>query len=198
MGFVEIGGSKAETPRQRWSNVLTFAVALVLFGFGVSLRQSALTATVPYTDIQAGITAFYPENWLLDTAPDYIFRVRDTTRQGYKTTIQISVQPASASTTERNIADRLSNARARTFTGYNVLAVEPYELRDGIEAQAVSYSYVSQEASPFLQGIPGVVVGIDILTITRGQALIMTFRAEASIYDQEFARFEQFLDTLEF
>jgi hypothetical protein len=198
MGFVEIGGSKGETPRQRWANVLTFVTAVMLFGYGVSLRQSALTAAVPYTDIQAGITAFYPENWLLDTGSDYIFRVRNTTRQGYKTTIQISVQPASQDTTERNIADRLSNTRARTFTGYTVLAVEPYPLRDGITAQAVSYSFVSQEASPFLQGIPEVVVGVDILTITRGQALVITFRAESSVYDQEFVRFEQFLNTLEF
>lgn len=197
MGFIETGGTKTETLRQRQANVLTFAVAILLFAVGLNLRQFALTAVVSYSDIQAGITAFYPRNWLLDTGDEYIFRVRDMTRAGYRTTIQISVQPVSQATTERNIADRLALTRAR-FTGYTVLTVEPYVLREGMVAQAVSYAYVDQETSPFLQGIPEVVVGRDILVITRGQALIITFRAAASAYEQELPRFEQFLQTLEF
>ncbi|MCU0511273.1 MAG: hypothetical protein MUE40_01755 [Anaerolineae bacterium] len=198
MRLIEVRGAATETRRQRQAHALTLIVAAVVLLYGLNLRQSTLEAVVPYVNIQAGITAFYPQNWLLDTAPDYVFRVRDMTRRGYKTTIQLSVQPVSDDTSGRNIADRLALTRARTFTGYSVLAVEPYPLRDGFSAQAVSYTYVSQESSPFLQGIPVVVVGLDIITISRGQALVITFRADAATYRQELPRFEQFLQALEF
>jgi hypothetical protein len=198
MQLIEITGGQADNPRQRWANVLALTLAIALFLYGINLRQATLDATVLYSNIQAGISAFYPRNWLLDTRGDYVFRVRDMSRLGFKTTIQISVQPVSADMEARNIADRLALTRARTFTDYTVLAVEPYILGEDTNARAVSYTYVSRETSPFLQGIPDVVVGLDILTLTRGQAIIITYRAEASAYTRELRRFQQFLQTLEF
>jgi hypothetical protein len=198
MGIIITGGGERETVRQRLANVIALGVAALLLVLGVNLRQSTLNATVVYSDIQAGIRAYYPRNWLLDTSGEYVFRVRDMSRLGYKTLLQISVQPVSRDTTERNIADRLALTRARTFTDYTVLTVEPYPLSDEITAQAVTYTFVSRDASPFLQGIPEVVIGQDVITINRGQALIITFRAEAQVYDMELARFRQFLATLEF
>jgi hypothetical protein len=198
MRLIEITGGKADNPRQRWANVLALALAIAMFLYGVNLRQTTLDATVLYSNIRAGISALYPRNWLLDTRGDYVFRVRDMSRVGFKTTIQISVQPVSADMEARNVADHLALTRARTFTDYTVLSVEPYALGEDTNARAVAYTYVSRETSPFLQGIPDVVVGLDILTLTRGQAIIITYRAEASVYDRELSRFQQFLKTLEF
>lgn len=189
----------SESPRQRWAHVITLIVGLIVFTIGLNIRNSALTATTVYENLQAGILAYYPRNWLLDTqGQDYVFRVRDMTRSGFKTTIQISVQPFSSDTTARSIADRLAFTRARTYTDYNVLSTEDYAIRSDLTAQAVSYTYTMRETSAFLQGIPDVVRGQDLLTISRGQALIITFRAEASIYESEYRRFRQFLRQLSF
>jgi hypothetical protein len=198
MGIVVIEGFSSETPRQRWANVLTIITAIGLFLYGLNVRDNTLNAVTPYNNIRAGITAFYPANWLLDTGENSIFRVRDMTQPGFKTTIQITIQPISAATTERNIADRLALIRAQTFTDYNVLSIEPYLLRNEVTAQAVAYSYVNRDTSPFQAGVPVVVTGLDIIALSRGQALIMTFRAQADVYDREIARFEQFLSTLDF
>lgn len=188
----------SELPSQRWAHVITIIIGVLVFAFGLNMRNRALTATSVYENLQAGLLAYYPRGWLLDTQGDYVFRVRDMTRTGFKTTIQISVQPISSETTARGIADRLAFTRARTYTDYNVLSTEDYALRSDLIAQAVTYTYVTRETSAFLQGIPNVVIGQDIITLSRGQALIITFRAEASVYDSEYRRFRQFLRQLSF
>src|SRR5215213_1918283 len=100
----------SESPRQRWAHVVTLVIGVIVFVIGLNVRNTALTATTVYENLQAGILAYYPRGWLLDTQgeEEYVFRVRDMTRSGFKTTIQISVQPVSDETTSRSIADRLA------------------------------------------------------------------------------------------
>jgi hypothetical protein len=62
----------------------------------------------------------------------------------------------------------------------------------------MSYTYVSGDPNPFLQSVPTVVEGLDILTIKRGQAVIVTFLSEAPAYEQNLPLFNQFLSNLEF
>lgn len=199
MSIVEIGGpSKESTVRQRWAHFFTLLVSILVFAYGFVLRQNILNATELFRDISVGIEAQYPAGWLLDTSGDYVMRVRDMSRTGYKTTIQVSIQPVSADTSERNIVDRLARTRARTLTAYSVSPAEPFALREDLDAQSVFYSYVSRETSPFLEGIPQVVAGTDILAIARGQVIIVSFRSEASEFDALYPVFERFLQTLEF
>ena len=193
-----ISESEGLTLRQRWANVFTIMLCVLLMLLGLNLRNQALTATTFYESPQAGISAQYPLNWLLDTAGDYVFRVRDMSRTGFKTTFQVSIEPVGPDAQERNIADRLSLDRVITFTDYSVQPLSPYSFGDGVEAQALSYTYVSSDASPFLDAIPTVVRGIDILVISGGQAIIITFRSDAENYVAELPRFEQFLRQLEF
>lgn len=197
--LVDATGYRGERSiRQRWAHAVTIIVALLTLGYGLNQRQSTLMAVTRYSDIQSGITAFYPANWLLDTTGDYVFRVQDTQQPGFKTTIQIAVEPVSPATTGRNIADRLALTRARTLTDYNVLEDEPFTLTEDSISRLIEYTYVSRQTGPFLEGIPSVVIGQDILTITRGQVIIITFRAESAIYAQEYPKFERFLETLDF
>lgn len=193
-----ISESEGLTLRQRWANVFTILVCILLMLLGLNLRNQALNATTFYESPQAGITANYPQNWLLDVDGNYVFRVRDMSRSGFKTTFQVAVEPVGPDAQERNIADRLSLDRVITFTDYGVQPLEPYVFGDGIDAQALSYTYVSSDASPFLDAVPTVVRGLDILVIRGGQAIIITYRADANNYTAELPRFEQFLRQLEF
>ena len=193
-----ISESEGLTLRQRWANVFTILVCLLLMLLGLNLRNQALNATTFYESPQAGISAQYPQNWLLDTAGDYVFRVRDMSRTGYKTTFQVSVLPVGPDAQERNIADRLSLDRVISFTAYSVQPLEPFTFGDDIQAQALNYTYVSSDASPFLDAVPTVVRAVDILIISSGQAIVITYRADANNFDEEFPRFEQFLRQLNF
>ena len=186
------------TQRQRWAIYLSYAVIIVGLYLGFSLRENSLNRTTVYTNVEAGITALYPARWLLDEAGDYVLRVRDMSNRGFKTVIQVSTLPVTADTVERNLLDRLSLNRSQTFIDYNVLGYSDYVLPDESPAIAMSYTFVSRDTSPFLEGVSSVVVGLDILTIQRGQALILTFRADSNTYEQELPTFEHFIQDIDF
>lgn len=193
-----ITDSQDLTLRQRWAHLFTILVAVVLILVGLNQRNSIFRATVLFDSPEAGIQALYPENWLIDTLGEYVFRVRDMTQPGFKTTIEVTVRPIGADTEERNIADRLTLDRLQTFTDYSVQPAQPYMLPDGSLGQSISYTYVSRNPSPFLANIPTVVRGFDVLVVSGGQVIIMTFRADRTIFDLEFNRFEQFLRDIQF
>jgi len=197
MGLFEAPRSSL-TLRQRWATYLTLLIALGLFAFGLSCQASALNRKTFYSDTETGISAFYPSNWLRDRAGDYVFRVRDMARKGFKTTLQVSLIPIGADVQTRNIADRLTLKRAQSLTDYSVLAIQPYVVGSDETGIGVLYTYVARESSPFLEGLPEVIVGYDVIRIARGQAVVATFRAEAGLYEAEFRIFEDFLQSLVF
>lgn len=198
MSLIEINAPKNElTLLQRWSNTIAILLALVLLVLGLNWKQQLTTSASTYTNPRAGISVSYPQRWLLDTDGDYVFRIRDVTRRGFKTTIQVSVRPTSPDTTERNIIDTLNLSRA-AITDYFVQTIEPFTLRETDDALSIFYTYVDREANPLLESVATVVLGQDIITIQRGQAIIITFRAEADAFNEEYEQFEKFLRSLRF
>lgn len=197
---VEILSAPTElTFRQRWSHYLALIFAGIGLLIGLNLRDSTLNVTTQYTNPQAGITAQYPQNWLLEEGgDDFIFRVRDTTTLGYNTSIQVAVRPISAQTSSRNIFDALTLARAQTLAKYEVISEEPFVLPDETVTSAMTYVFVASPTNPFLQSIPVVVEGIDILIIERGQAIIVSFLSSADAFETNFPILQQFLRSLEF
>ncbi len=199
MSVIEIiQEEQASSFRQRWSHYFVLIFGVVGFFIGLNLRDSALNSTALYVNSEAGIRASYPANWLIDEVGNYIFRVRDVSLSGYKTTIQVAAQPVSVNSSSRTVFDALTLNRAQVFANYNVLSETPYDLPNDITATAMTYTYVVSDPNPFLQGIPVVVTGLDILTIQRGQAIIITFLADARNYDEYLPIFNQFLSNLEF
>lgn len=184
--------------RQRWSIVLSCLLIAAGLGLGVNLRDSSISQSNVYVNVEAGIRARYPQRWLLDEGGDYVFRARDMAYRGYSTQIELSALPVSPDTAERNLLDRLTLRRSQVLIDYTVLGYDNYSLPDESPAVAMSYSFVSRDASPFLEGVSTIVVGLDILTINRGQALIISFRADASIYQQELATLDWFIQNLDF
>lgn len=198
MGLIEIRSPQRElTPRQRWGNYFALIYAAIAIVIGINLRESTLSASLFYEETQAGIRAFYPQNWLLDTEGGYVFRVRDMAQSGFKTTIQVEVRPVALNISARNLLDDLTLSRAQTFSSYNVLESRDYPLQD-IQATAMSYVYVAADDNPFLQTLPTVVEGLDIIVNEGGQAVIITFLSDAQTYEQNLPTFERFLDDLQF
>lgn len=199
MSFIEtLSGRDELSYRQRWSHYFALLFGVAALFIGVNLRDSALNATVVYTNSQAGIRAEYPDKWLIDQSGDYIFRVRDVAEAGFKTTIQVAARPVSATTSARNLIDALSLDRAQTLASYTVFEIRPFLLPNEVEATAVTYTYVASESNPFLESVPFVVEGMDILAISRGQAIIITFLSDSRTYERNYPRFQQFLNSLEF
>lgn len=196
---IEIRGTEEETSRQyRFGHFLTLVIAVLAFLYGLNMRTSVLNATTPYSDVQAGISVRYPRNWLIDVDGDYVFRVRDMTRIGFKPTIQVSIRPISADMTDQNVLNSLHITRAESLFAYDPQSTEPYSLPDDIPATAMTYTYIERDPNPFLESASYSVTGLDILINTGSQVLIVTFRADSDTFDDDLPIFTRFLETLEF
>ena len=186
------------TPRQRWS--IAFSYMLIIGGLllGLSQRDRLLYQTSQYNNITAGIMASYPARWLLDESEDNVFRIRDMAHRGFNTTIEVRSLPVGPDGAERNLLDHLSLQRSQVLIDYSVLGYDTFLLPDDSQAISMAYTFVSRHASPFLEGVSSIVNGLDILTIRRGQALILSFRAETGVYQRELQTFYSFIENLEF
>jgi hypothetical protein len=71
-------------------------------------------------------------------------------------------------------------------------------LPNGEAASMMEYSFVFRERNPFQESIPIVVLGRDLLVIRRGQAILITYLADASIYQANLDIFDRFLASLNF
>lgn len=199
MAVIEILGRDERTERQfRLGHLLTVALIVVGMLYGLNLREGALFATQQYNNVQAGISMNYPVAWLLDTDGDYVVRLRDMRRIGYKTTIQIALAPAGGSASNRNILDVLNISRPLRLNSYDVQAIEPYTMPDGTAATRMTYTFVDDEPNKFLQTVPVVVIGWDVLVRRGEQALIVTFRSDANTFESDLIIFERLLSSLEF
>lgn len=186
------------TPRQRWSIALSYIFIVVGFLFGMSQKHNYLNQTSTYSNIEAGITAAYPARWLLDESDNNIFRLRDMSHRGFNTVIEVSSLPVGANNSERNLLDRLSMQRAQVLIDYTILGYDSYLLPDETQAVTMFYSFVSRDTSPFLEGASSIVNGLDILTIRRGQALVISFRADSNVFERELQTLDTFLENLQF
>ncbi len=198
--IVEIGQQQDQgNLRQRWSHYFVLAYAAVSIIVAVNLRISVLNETLPYSDVETGIRARYPVGWLIETGEDYVFQVRNVGRIGYKTSIQVSIRPVSLNTTTRNLLDALSLSRAQTLTAYRVLAIEDgLRIANDIPATRMRYVFVDVSPDATLQRIPIVVEAFDVIAIQEGQAIIMSFLADATTFEQERPAFERFINETDF
>ncbi len=186
------------SPRQRWSIAFTYMLIILGLALGLNQRDSTLNLASEYSNLEAGISAKYPARWLLEETGAFIFRVRDMAYRGFNTVIEVSAAPVGSDTSERNILDQLTLQRAQVLTDYTVLAYDEFRLADDSPAISMSYSFVSRDSNPFLEGVSSIVYGLDILTVRRGQALIIAFRADADIYLRELETLRWFVQNLEF
>jgi len=188
------------TTRQRWSNYFAVLLGVIAVVTLLNLRASIVTATVVYRNDAEGIVATYPQNWLIDEngGVDYIFRVRNMQEVGFKTTFRVSAIPTSTDTARRTVLDALAMERAQTFSNYRILSVEPYTGLGETEASIASYQYIATDQNPFQQSLPAVVQGVDVLVLSREQAIVITMLSDAASFEENSVLFERFLTDLEF
>lgn len=187
-----------ETRSQRFGHYFALLSIILMLALGYNLRIGALNAITPYTNNEAGIRAEYPLGWLLDTRGDYIFRVRDMARTGFKTTFQVSAYPLSRDMTARNVFDDLALRRAQTLPLYKGFGSQNIVVRGEEQAVQYEYTFVFVDPNPFVQSVPIAVIGRDILFIRSGQAIVVTLLSDSQSYTRDLMLFDNFLAALDF
>ncbi|MEZ4667063.1 MAG: hypothetical protein R3E39_03940 [Anaerolineae bacterium] len=195
----EFSASRELSFRQRWNDYLAIIFGLLILLAGINLRNQVLGATTAYSNPEAGINLRYPSNWLIDNNRNYVFRVRDIHETGFKTTIQIATMPLGRETSLRNVIDTLTLDRSQTLAVFNVIEIDNESpTSEGATSTSVTYTYVAVDPNPFLKSFPTVVTGTDVITIKRGQAVVVSFVADSKKFQDKSPIFEQFLYDLDF
>jgi hypothetical protein len=191
--------SAASQARQRWSNLFTIGYAVMALFLALQLKAATANATVVYSDPVVGLTVQYPQSWLLDTSGDAVLRVTDESAEGYKTSIEVRALPLGVGLAERNLVDNLILSRSQSLASFDVLERSSITLGESERpATSLVFTYVNSENNPFLESLPTVVEGVDVITTQGGQALIVTFLSDARTYEDNLAIFRRFLDDLDF
>jgi hypothetical protein len=187
------------TFKQRWSHYFVMIIAGVSAFLGLNMRNNALFTTTIYENLEEGISFRYPTGWLQDSDGNYVVRLREETNIGFKTTIQIATQAAGTGTSSRNVIDDLALGRSQNLAAYRILAIDyDFLLPDESVATVVDYVFTETISDPFLQSVPIVVRGLDVIAIQRGQAIVITFLADQTEFDTRYPILERLFETMEF
>lgn len=195
--IVETGRNET-TRSQRFSHYFTLLYCAIALFIGANLRDSSLYAVTVFTNREVGITAYYPTNWLFSTPDDIVMDVQDTQRLGYKTNIRIQVLPFGVGMSPRNVIDTLALERRVSLPFYKILSIFERPLQTDDITTVVEYTFVSDLDDPFLQLVPSVVVGEDVVIVRRNQVILISFAADADTYEQDYQVFQRFLETLDY
>jgi hypothetical protein len=188
-----------KTPRRVTVNsLLLIVVGLGMFALGMNYRNNALSATVVFEDQINGITAQLPANWLIDTESEaYVLRVEDVGGGTFNPVIQIDVETVGENAVPRNVVDQINLRLSVELDNYKTLEIAPVQFGED-EATQITYAFVSAELNPFLQAVPVVVQGVDLVVIRGNQALIFSFRDNRETFEVNRDYFERFLASVEY
>lgn len=182
---------------QRWNTYLAIVGFVLALALGLTLKNNTLSATQEFEDLEAGVRAQVPANWLVDTqSAAYVFRAEDPGALPFKTLLQVSVLTVGDDATPNIVLDLLNMQRAPRFSTYREISRTDEDLR-GDPAKRMVYAYTQDERNPFLATVPLVVQGVDVVVLRRGQAVIITYREERTAFDENLYRFENLLNTVE-
>jgi len=180
----------------RFAELSVVILTLVALTAGWLLKTSVENRSQLFKS--GNITAQTPAGWLaVKTDGNEVLHVTDRTTNGYGTTYLIQVDAAPADGQAGQIVSLLTLERGNTLTGYRVLNQQDV-LVQGRKAVEIDYVYVESVANLTHAVIPAVVRGLDYIFVSNGQAVIVSYRADQSVYDTDLSRFYRFLVSVKY
>ncbi|MCE7948440.1 MAG: hypothetical protein DYG88_13535 [Chloroflexi bacterium CFX4] len=185
--------------RQRLASYLVIVAALVAVLYGFNYREGIVSATFPFINREAGITARYPARWLLEEGGSrFVLRAQDPAALPFKTTIRLQLIPIGSGARPADILDLLDVDRASRLPAYRSLSRTPTTLPGGQRGQQMIYAYAFIDPNPFLQAEPITVRALDLVVLRAGQAVVITYEAKSDVFEKHQHYFDAFLRSLTF
>jgi hypothetical protein len=180
----------------RFAGLSVVLLTLVALTAGWWLKSNVENRSRPFES--GNITAQIPADWLmLQPDKNEVLHITDRTSSGFGTTYLIQVKPIPADAQADEVASLVTLDRGNTLTGYRVLEQQTV-LVQGHTAIQIEYVYVESAANLNHAVLPAVVRGLDYVFINAGQAEIISYRADESVYATDLGRFHRFLASVKF
>ncbi len=180
----------------RYAELTVIAVTVLALLLGWALKSAVEARAVPFE--AAGIAAEVPAGWLRVTGGENeLLRATNPASAGFGTTYVIETRPVAAGTTEAQVAGLLALSRGQVLTGYRVLDQQPVTV-DGRAGYRVAFVYVESNPDLTHNELPQVVRGVDFIYLAGERAVVLTYHADQSVYEADYGRFRQFLNSVSF
>ncbi len=181
---------KGFNPRLSSSDLVVFAVALVLIVAGAALKEMLDSRTLA-AEID-GITVGYPRGWFLYPV-DEPAQLQAVSNQDGETTLWLYAEPAGGTGLFEAVVSGVGNPAAGE-TAYTLLANERVD-RDGTPALRTEYAYVATTiggASP-----PEVIRGEQIAWISDDQVHVLALESPNDAWDASRDIFDRIVSQLQ-
>ena len=188
--------STVRTRRDRWADWLVVGVLVLALLAGWAVKAWAMGGSDSFTDSDTGLSATYPDGWMMGRDEDYVLRVRDPNSGPFKTTYQITadvLDPANPVSLV-DAVNLTSVSRARKLTAFRLLDIETVgEEGQSPEAIWAQYVYVEEKPDPFRESLPAVVLGLDYTAVKDGYLYTFTLLASEADFDEAEKDFRAFV-----
>jgi hypothetical protein len=189
----------ATAPRSlgaRYAEISALAVTLVALALGWMLMNNVQSRTVTFE--QDGVTAYVPAGWRTSQAQgDDLIRAADLSARGFATTYSVRALPVAADAGLEDTASLITLSAGQKLSAYRVLESEQVTI-NGRAAYKITYAYVEADSDVTHVELPTVVRGVDYVFISGGRAIVVSYRASEANFNDDFARFRQFVLSLKF
>jgi hypothetical protein len=182
----------------RYADITVIAVTALALLLGWALKSVVEARALPFE--AAGVTAEVPSAWLRLSGSDSeteLLRATNPASAGFGTTYIIDTPPVAAGATEAQVAGLLALSRGQTLTGYRVHDQQPVTV-DGRNAYRVAFVYVESNPDLTHNELPQVVRGVDFIFLAGERAVVVTYAADQAVYEADYSRFRQFLNSVSF
>mgnify|MGYP005841778633 FL=1 len=185
-------GMAPTSPRRDHSPWLVWLLVAVALVAGWALKAYAENLTESYS--AGGITVRYPAGWVASGGDDGVLRFRDARAGGVAPVLEVRSYPGpvgqdvTAALTVQ--ADALALTRARELSAYRTLDSDYAARWRGQPALRVTYAFVRDLPNPGLTSPPTVVLGEDLMVLTRGRVVVFTLQAPEDLYPRLRGRLE--------
>ena len=180
----------------RFAELSVVLLTLVILAAGWLLKSSVENRSLAFKS--GKITAQTPAGWLnLKPNGNEVLHATDRTASGFGTTYLIQTEAVPADAQPGQIVGLLTLARGNSLTSYRVLDQQEV-LVQGRKATQIDYVYVESAANLNHAVIPAVVRGLDYVFVNGGQAVVVSYRADQSVFDIDLGRFYRFLVSVKF
>lgn len=180
----------------RFAEVLVIAVTILGLGLGTVFIRSTSLQTWQYVSREAGIEAQYPAGWLVDEGGSYLARLRDPLARPFKNQIVITISPNTSNpTTIRTILDNLTFQRSVELAAYRVLSIDE-PASNASTFTRMRYTFVDTDPNPFIERVPTVVLGLDVVIPDGDRVIVVTFMADENSFNADLPVFERFITSM--
>ncbi len=187
----------ALTRSDRFSELAVVLLVAFSLAVGLLLRQQTSSQLWTYQSTEAGLEVEYPAGWLVDESGSYLARIRDPKARPFKTQYQIAIIPAGGQTSIRNVLDGLTLQRSINLSAYRVLSVQN-TLLGGQTVTQMDFAFVDADPNPFIQRLPVVVLGQDIVIRDGDRAIVLSYMADETTFNNGRPGFQRFLASLRY